>query len=90
MLTIASLVDVGDIPAKPYVPSGGGAVGVVATWRAVAEHVQLLSEACLVGRGELGWMVYGKRGICFLSLSYLRVNNSNFAYGVLGFCGCRG
>ena len=60
VLAIASLVDVGDIPSKPEI-SGGGTEGVIATWRAVEEYVQLLSGACLNGRSKLGWTGYGKQ-----------------------------
>ena len=70
MLAIASLVDVGDIPSKPDV-SGEGSVGVIATWYAVLEYVQLLSETCLVRQSELGWTGYGKQAMIFLSFSLL-------------------
>ncbi|KAF6223300.1 hypothetical protein HO133_000142 [Letharia lupina] len=49
--------DVGDVPSKPDI-SGGGTMGVIATWRAVSEYVRLLSEACQVRRSELGWTAY--------------------------------
>ena len=74
VLAIASLVDVGDIPSKPDV-SGEGSVGVIATWQAVSEYVQLLSETCLVRRSELGWTGYGKQAVVFLSYLCFRVLN---------------
>ncbi len=67
MLAIASLVDVGDIPSKPDI-SGGGSEGVIATWQAVAEYVQLLSEACVTERSQFGWTGYGKPSLLWLGL----------------------
>ena len=63
MLAIVSLVDIdGDIPSKPPT-SGPGMAGVIATWRAVSEYVQALSDLCLVRQSELGWMGYGKQAM---------------------------
>lgn len=63
MLAIVSLVDIdGDIPSKPHT-SGPALAGVIATWRAVLEYVQVLSGSCLVRRSELGWMGYGKQAM---------------------------
>lgn len=59
VLAIASLRDVGSIPSKPNI-HGGETVGVIATWAAVSEYVQLLSEACQVRGSELGWTAYGR------------------------------
>lgn len=64
VLAIVSLLDVGDVPSKPDI-SGGGTMGVIATWRAVSEYVRLLSEACQVRRSELGWTAYGKQAMSF-------------------------
>lgn len=66
MLAIVSLLDVGDVPSKPEI-SGGGTMGVIATWRAVSEYVQLLSEICQVRGSELGWTAYGKQVVSFPS-----------------------
>lgn len=43
-------------------------MGIVATWRAVAEYVGMLSEACQVRGSELGWTAYGELAMpfCFL------------------------
>ena len=67
MLAIVSLLDVGDIPSKPAI-SGGGTMGVIATWRAVSGYVRLLSVVCQIGRSELGWTAYGKQEWCFFFL----------------------
>lgn len=66
VLAIVSLLDVGDIPSKPKI-SGGGTMGVIATWRAVSEYVQVLSETCQIRGAELGWTAYGKQGLYFSS-----------------------
>ena len=77
MLAIVSLVDVGDIPSKPVI-SGGGPMGVIATWRAISAYVRSLSVVCQIGRSELGWTAYGKREGC-LSFSDIRVGAFNVA-----------
>lgn len=77
MLAIVSLVDVGDIPSKPTI-SGGGTIGVIATWRAVSAYVRSLSVACQVRRSELGWTAYGKQETCHFFLG-IRVEAFNVA-----------
>ena len=72
MLAIATLVDVGDIPSKPSM-SGPVTVGVIATWRAVLEYAQLLSEACLIERSALGWMDYSKQEMFYSIMSPLLI-----------------
>lgn len=64
VLAIVSLLDVGDVPSKPDI-SGGGTMGVIATWRAVWVYLQLLVEACQVRRSEFGWTAYGKQTVSF-------------------------
>ena len=75
VLAIVSLVDIDDdIPSKPHT-SGPGQAGVIATWGAVSNYVQVLSDFCLVRRSELGWMSYGKQttySFCALSV---RINS---------------
>ena len=70
MLAIVSLLDVGDVPSKPDI-AGGGTMGVIATWRAVAECVRSLSEVCQVRESELGWTAYGKLAVSFFPLENL-------------------
>ena len=79
VLAIASLRDVGDIPSKPDV-SGGGTEGVIATWRSVAEYVQLLSERCLSRLSFLGWTAYRKLAVCFCLIGSLYVSLRLFEY----------
>ena len=81
VVAIVSLLDVGDIPSKPAI-SGGGTMGVIATWRAVSAYVQALSVVCQIRRLELGWTAYGEQGGCF-SFSNMRVEALNVADGGL-------
>ena len=64
MLAIVSLLDVGEIPSKPSIHEGE-TMGVIATWTAVLEYVQLLSEACQVQKSEVGWTAYGTAAASF-------------------------
>lgn len=59
-LTLASLLDVGPIPAKPAIERGKGTERVVAKWRDIGRSVASLGTVCVLEAGGVGWMAFGE------------------------------
>ena len=59
-LTLASLLDVGAIPSKPYIDPQEDDDRVEARWMDIGSYVGVLCKACVVQARQVGWMRFGE------------------------------